>query len=95
MAEKVLIVGSGSGLSVSLARLFSNKKMKVVLAARNIQKLQNLSKETKAETITCYASDVKSVRDLFKSTDKLIGIPNIVIYNPSYRIKGGDLTLGS
>ena len=42
MNESVLIVGAGSGLSASLARLCGAKGMKVVLAARNIEKLKVL-----------------------------------------------------
>ena len=42
MSETVLIVGAGPGLSTSLARLCASKNMKVVLAARNIKKLEKL-----------------------------------------------------
>ena len=42
MSESVLIVGAGSGLSASLARLCNSNGMKVVLAARNIKKLDSL-----------------------------------------------------
>ena len=88
MDESVLIVGAGSGLSASLARLCSSKGMKVVLAARNVEKLEDLKKEVKAETYKCDSSDIESVRNLFKKTDKTIGTPNLVIYNPSTRLKG-------
>ena len=51
MQESVLIVGAGSGLSASLARLCKSKGMickskgmKVVLAARDIEKLKKLKK---------------------------------------------------
>ena len=44
MSESVLIVGAGQGLSESLARLCVSKDIKVVLAARNIAKLDNLKK---------------------------------------------------
>ena len=44
MEESVLIVGAGSGLSASLARLCGSMGMKVVLAARNIEKLKDLKK---------------------------------------------------
>ena len=40
MDESVLIVGVGSGLSASLARLCFSKGMKVVLAARNIENVK-------------------------------------------------------
>ena len=87
MSEIVLIVGVGPGLSSSIARLCASRKMKVILAARNIEKLENLKKEIDAITISCDASDIKSVRNLFKEVDK-IGVPNLVIYNPSMRVKG-------
>ena len=87
MSEVVLIVGVGPGLSSSIARLCASRKMKVILAARDIGKLENLKKEIDAITISCDASDVKSVQNLFKEIDK-IGVPNLVIYNPSMRVKG-------
>ena len=87
MSEVVLIVGVGPGLSSSIARLCTSRKMKVILAARDIEKLENLKKEIDAITISCDASDIKSVRNLFKEIDK-IGVPNLVIYNPSMRVKG-------
>ena len=87
MSEIVLIVGVGPGLSSSIARLCASRKMKVILAARDIKKLENLKKEIDAITISCDASDTKSVQNLFKEVDK-IGVPNLVIYNPSMRVKG-------
>ena len=88
MTESVLIVGAGSGLSASLARLCASKGMRVILAARNIEKLQNLKKEIGADTIKCDATNIKSVTSLFKKTDKIIGAPNLVIYNPSKSLGG-------
>ena len=87
MNESVLIVGAGLGLSTSLARLCASKEMKVVLASRNIKKLNDLKKEINAETYSCDSSDIKSVSNLFKETDKSIGTPNLVIYNASSRPK--------
>ena len=89
MNESVLIVGAGSGLSASLARLCASKDMKVVLAARNIEKLEDLINETNADAYACDSSNIESVENLFKEMDKKIGTPNLVIYNPSARIKGG------
>ena len=88
MNESVLIVGVGSGLSASLARLCASKDMKVALAARNIDKLHDLKEEINAQTYKCDSSDIESVSNLFKETDKTIGTPNLVIYNPSIRLKG-------
>ena len=87
MTQKaVLIVGAGSGLSASLARAFSSKGMKVVLAARKIDKLDSLKKEIDALVFKCDSTENKSVQNLFLQTDSIIGTPEIVIYNPSLRI---------
>ena len=93
MSESVLIVGAGAGLSASLARLCFSKGMKVILAARDISKLENLKKEVKGETYKCDSSNIESVKNLFKETDKKIGTPNLVIYNPSARLKGSIIEL--
>ena len=89
MNDSVLIVGVGSGLSASLARLCASKSMKIVVAARNIEKLEDLINETNADAYACDSSNIESVENLFKEMDKKIGTPNLVIYNPSVRIKGG------
>ena len=87
MTQKaVLIVGAGSGLSASLARAFNSKGMKIVLAARNIDKLDSLKKEIDALVFKCDSTENKSVQNLFLQTYSIIGTPEIVIYNPSLRI---------
>ena len=87
MTQKaVLIVGAGSGLSASLARAFNSKGMKIVLAARNTDKLDSLKKEIDALVFKCDSTDNKSVQNLFLQTDSIIGTPEIVIYNTSLRI---------
>ena len=89
--EACIIVGAGSGLSASLARLFTAEKMKVVLAARNIEKLTELSEEIDCELVQCDSSNVEQVKNLFSQTDEIFSTPSIVIYNPSARIRG-DIT---
>ena len=93
MNESALIIGAGSGLSASLARLCASKNMTVILAARNIDKLKELKEETNAITYQCDASSIESVSNLFKETDKIIGTPNLVIFNPSVRLSGGIIEL--
>lgn len=92
MSETVLIVGAGPGLSTSLARLCASKNMKVVLAARNIKKLEKLKDQIDGETLQCDCSNSESVKRLFKKTDKLIGTPNLVVFNASYRPKRKSIT---
>ena len=86
--ENCIIVGAGMGLSASLARLFRKENMNVVLAARNIKKLDNLKRELGCHLIQCDASAPQQVEQFFAATDKLIGQPKVVIYNPSARVRG-------
>lgn len=88
MSESALIVGAGLGLSASLAQLCAKDGMKVAIAARTTDKLADLAAETGAEVHQCDAGDIDSVAALFEATDKTIGTPNLVVYNPSARVRG-------
>ena len=86
--EIALIVGSGPGLSASLALLFSKEGMKVALAARNAKKLDGLVKEINGRAYPCDASGPADVKNLFQSVSQDIGNPNLVVYNASGRVRG-------
>ena len=88
MNDSVLIVGVGDGLSASLARLFSNQNMNVLLASRNIDKLKDLKEEINSTTYQCDSTNIESVSNLFLELDKTIGTPNLVIYNAAARVRG-------
>ena len=83
-----LIVGSGPGLSASLARLFKREGMKVALAARNSKKLDGLVKEIDGRAYACDATSPTDVRNLFQSVSQDLGDPNLVVYNASGRVRG-------
>jgi NAD(P)-dependent dehydrogenase (short-subunit alcohol dehydrogenase family) len=86
--EIALIVGSGPGLSASLARLFKREGMKVALAARNIQKLDGLVEEIEGRAYACDATSPADVKNLFQSVSQDLGDPNLVVYNASGRVRG-------
>jgi len=86
--ETALIVGAGSGLSASLARLFSREGMRVALAARNAEKLSGLSGETGAHAFACDAVDPDQVNRLFGAVESRVGVPDVVVYNASARARG-------
>jgi NAD(P)-dependent dehydrogenase (short-subunit alcohol dehydrogenase family) len=88
MTETALIVGAGSGLSASLARLFAREKMRVALAARHTDKLVPLLTETGARAWPCDASLPDSVTALFAAVAAELGAPDIVVYNASARVRG-------
>jgi NAD(P)-dependent dehydrogenase (short-subunit alcohol dehydrogenase family) len=86
--ETALIVGAGSGLSASLARLFSGEGMRVALAARNAEKLAPLCAETRAKAFPCDAVQPEQVARLFTAVESEVGEPDVVIYNASGRARG-------
>ena len=86
--EIALIVGAGKGLSASLARLFHSEGMKVILAARNTEKLKTIASETKATLFKCDGGDIDQVENMFKQIDELHGHIDLVVYNPSDRVPG-------
>jgi len=92
MTEKkfttALIVGAGAGLSASLARVLSKDGIKVALAARSTDDLNDLAVEAGAETFSCDASKRSDVDKLFQNLDATVGAPDIVIYSASYRTRG-------
>ena len=86
--EKAIIVGAGHGLSASLARLLSKSGFDLVLASRNVEKNYNLAKETNANLEECDVTSIQQVENLFKKADDILGTPDLVIFNPSARLRG-------
>ena len=86
--ETVLIVGAGSGLSASLARLFASEGLRVSLAARNSEKLAALCAETGAKAFACDATDPDAVARMFAQVEAASGSPDVVVYNASARARG-------
>ncbi|MCC2096904.1 MAG: SDR family NAD(P)-dependent oxidoreductase [Hyphomicrobiales bacterium] len=80
-----LIIGAGSGVSASLARLLHRNGYDIALAARNTDKLMGLAEETHASAWPCDVTSRESIENLFGSLD---ATPDIMIYNPSYRVRG-------
>ncbi len=85
--SRALIIGAGTGLSASLARLFAAKGLDLALAARATDKLAALAAETGASLHTCDAADQGQVAALFAALDGE-GTPDVVVYNPSARTRG-------
>jgi len=85
--KTALIVGAGSGLSASLARLLSKAGLNLALAARSPDDLANLAGETGAKVFACDASKEEQVVKLFSNVDTVLGAPDVVIYNASFRTR--------
>lgn len=80
-----LIVGVGEGLSASLARRLRKEGYRLVLAARDIEKIAGLAEETNARRVACDGSSPEDVEALFSG---LPGPLRVAIYNPSARQRG-------
>lgn len=83
-----LIVGTGNGLSASLARKLAARGYDLVLSARNVEKIAGLAETTTARTVACDASDPAAVAGLFETVDAMGGDLGVAIYNPSARVRG-------
>jgi NAD(P)-dependent dehydrogenase (short-subunit alcohol dehydrogenase family) len=88
-----LIVGVGDGLSASLARQLAARGVRLALAARRTDKLQELAAATRAVTIACDAAEPDQVARAFAEVDAAIGSPDLVVYNASGRVRGPFLGL--
>jgi NAD(P)-dependent dehydrogenase (short-subunit alcohol dehydrogenase family) len=91
--RSALIVGTGPGLSASLARLFARNGLAVAIAARDTDKLADLAKATGAAIHKCNAADPKDVAALFEAVEAKGGAPDVVVYNASARVRGALVDL--
>jgi NAD(P)-dependent dehydrogenase (short-subunit alcohol dehydrogenase family) len=91
--DTALIIGAGAGLSASLARKLAAAGWDVALAARDVAKLATLATETGASRHACDAVDPGSVAALFEALDAAGRAPSLVVYNPSFRVRGPLITL--
>ncbi len=83
---QALIVGAGEGFSASFARKLAGQGHAVALAARDVAKLEPLQAETGATLHACDAADPAQVAALFATPQARDA--GIVLYNPSYRVRG-------
>jgi NAD(P)-dependent dehydrogenase (short-subunit alcohol dehydrogenase family) len=88
MTRTALIVGAGSGISASFARLLAKDGYRVALASRDPAKLTRFAAETKATTHPCDAADPASVDRLFAHIDHQFPKLDVCLFNASARAPG-------
>lgn len=93
MSEVVLVVGAGEGLSASVARRFAREGARIVLAARSPANLNDVAKATNALVVRCDATVPADVDALFAACEAGPGAPDVVVYNPSARLRGALVDL--
>jgi len=91
--KTALIVGAGPGISASVTRALANQGYKVAVAARNPDKLAALVAQTGAVPLEVEAASPASVAQVFINAERAIGIPEVVVFNASGRVRGPIETL--
>jgi NAD(P)-dependent dehydrogenase (short-subunit alcohol dehydrogenase family) len=88
MTKTALIVGAGSGISASVARLLAKNGYQVALASRDPAKLARIAHETNAITCACDAADPASVDQLFAHIGQQFPKLDVCLFNASARAPG-------
>lgn len=88
-----LIVGTGPGISASVARALAARNIRVAVAARDAARLRPLADEIGGEAFAVDAADPAAVARLFEEVEARIGVPEIVVYNASGRVRGPIIDL--
>jgi NAD(P)-dependent dehydrogenase (short-subunit alcohol dehydrogenase family) len=94
MSKRVaLIVGAGPGISAAFGEALVAEGYQVALASRNLEKLKPLAAKNGAVAFETDASSPQSLIKLFGEVDRSLGEPEVVLFNPSARVRGDLLTL--
>jgi NAD(P)-dependent dehydrogenase (short-subunit alcohol dehydrogenase family) len=88
-----LIVGAGPGIGAAFGEALVADGYQVALASRNLEKLSPLAAKMNAAAFVADASSPPSLVQLFKDVDRSLGEPEVVLFNPSARVRGDLLTL--
>src|SRR3984957_187566 len=88
-----LIVGAGPGISAAFGESLIVDGYQVALAARDPGKLQPLAARVGAAPFHADASSTDSLVTCFQEVNRRCGDPQVVLFNPSARIRGDLLSL--
>lgn len=86
--KTALIVGTGSGISASLARALHRDGYKLALASRRPAQFAALAKDVAALSIGVDATEPEQVGRMFAEADEHLGPLGLVVYNASFRTRG-------
>jgi len=88
-----LIVGAGPGISAAFAEALVTEGYRVALASRSLDKLRPLAESLGAIPFQVDAASAPSLVRLFLDVERELGVPDVVLFNPSARIRGDLLSL--
>ena len=93
MNKVALIIGVGPGISAAFARELVTAGYTVALASRDMEKLKPLADSIGAYAFKVDANSIDDIQKLFYFVENTWGEPDVVLYNPSARVKGDILSL--
>ena len=93
MNKVALIIGAGPGISAAFARELITAGYTVALASRDMEKLKPLAESIGAQAFKVDVNSIEDIQKLFYFVENAWGEPEVVLFNPSARIKGDILSL--
>ena len=91
--DVAIVVGAGPGLGAALARRFAQAGLKVAVARRRKEALEDLAAETGGRAYACDATDHGAVEALFAEVERDLGSPAVVSFNAGAYRPGGILEI--
>lgn len=88
-----LVIGAGPGISAAFAAELARAGYAVALASRDRAKTAALAQSLGARAYAVDASQPDQIVQLFETVERDLGAPQVVLYNPSSRVRGDLLSL--
>ena len=88
-----LVIGAGPGISGAFAAELARAGYAVALASRDRAKTAALAQSLGARAYAVDASQPAQIVQLFEAVERDLGAPQVVLYNPSGRVRGDLLSL--
>ncbi|SHE38438.1 short chain dehydrogenase [Seinonella peptonophila] len=94
----LVIIGSGPGISLSIAKKFGTQGFRVVLVSRTQESLERNTKELHEQNIESYgvsanAADTDLLKKAMQQIKLSYGIPDVLVYNVANIVPGNALSL--
>ncbi|WP_028778595.1 SDR family NAD(P)-dependent oxidoreductase [Shimazuella kribbensis] len=94
----LVIIGSGPGIGLSVAKKFGTQGFQVILVSRTQESLERNTKELQEQNIESYgvsadAADSESLKKAIKQIKSAYGVPDVLVYNVANIVPGDALTL--